>query len=260
MPQTKNFCGLNISHAAQFEEFRTHVVAERNPVKRSHNQNQKPEAATIDASNQNHHIEHRERRPDFNEALHAGIPELAEIPLNAANDDSKKCSKHRQKQAKADTDAEPMNQSSQHVATIAVGSKPVPCTRRKRRRSLFVQVRLQRVMRNRRHQRPYFRTAPSTGEPFGGILFAFLNSRKELAIILLRLVLPTKVFFAVTHKRRKVALTFVTQIKRFVIHRPWTCKRKQVRHHKHQERPKGPFILTEASKSFQGFLCLEKLH
>ena len=260
VPQSQHLRGLNISHAAQFEKFCTHVVAERNPVERSHNQNQKPEAATIDASNQNHHIEHRERRPNFNEALHAGIPELAEIPLNAANDDSEKCPQHRQKQAKADADAEPMNQSSKHIAAIAVGAQPVPCTRRKRRSSLFVQVRLQGVMGNRRHQRPNIRTATSAGEPFGGIFFAFLNRRKELAVILLRLVFPAKILFAVAHKRRKIVFAFVTQEKRFVIYRPWTCKRKQICHDKHQKRPESPFILTEASKSFQGFLCLEKLH
>ena len=251
---------LHISHASQFQEFRTHVIAERNPVERGHNQNQKPETAAVNATDQNHHVKHRERRPNFNETLHARIPELAEIALNTANHNAQEGSQHRQEQTEANANAESVNQAGQHVAAIAVGSEPMPRTRRKRRRSVFAQVRLQGVMGNRRHNRPNFGAATSTRKAFSRIFFTFAHRRKQLAVIGLSLVFSAKVRFTIADKCRKISLSLVAHQERFVINGPGARERQQVRHHKHDQRPKRTLIFTKAFQSIQGFLCQANFH
>ena len=64
-------------------------------------------------------------------------------------------------------------------------------------------------MSNGRHNRPNFGAATGTGKTFGCIFFAFLHHGKELPVILLRLVFPAKIFFAVTYESRKIRLAFV---------------------------------------------------
>ena len=218
--------GLHIGHASQLQKFRTHIVAERNPVESGHDQNQKPETAPVNATDQNHHIKHRKRRPDFDKTLHARIPELAEIPLDTTDDNPEERPKNRQKQAKADANAKTVNQARKYIATVTVCSEPMPCTRRKRRRTIFTQVGLQRVVSDWRHHRPIIRAAPRTRKAFGGIFFALTNRREQFCIILFRLVFPAKIFFAVAHECREIGLAFVTQEKRLVIHRPRTRERK----------------------------------
>ena len=260
VPHSQHLGGLHIGHAAQLQEFRTHVVAERNPVESGHDQNQQPETAPVNAPDQNHHVEHRQRRPNFDKTLHARIPELAEIPLDTTDDNPKESPENRQKQAKADANAKTVNQARKYIATVAVCPEPMIRTRCKRRRSIFTQVGLQRVMSDRRHHRPIIRAATRTRKAFGGIFFAFLNSREQFCVILFRLVFPTKIFFAIAHECREIGLAFVSQEKRFIVHRPRARERKQVRHHQHHQRPERPLVLAEPLQTVQGLCRYTEFH
>ena len=111
MPKAKHLRGHHIRHAAELQEFRAHVVAERKPVERRHNQNQKPETAAVNTADENHHVKHRERRPNFDHTLYARIPELSEVALDAADDNAEERPEHGQEQTKADANAEPVNQA-----------------------------------------------------------------------------------------------------------------------------------------------------
>ena len=180
--------------------------------------------------------------------------------MNTANHDAEEGSEHRQQQAKANAYAEPMNQAGKHVTAVTIGSKPMPSTGRKGRRSVFTQVGLQRVMCYRGHNRPNFGAATGTGKALGGIFFAFAHRGKQLAIIGFGLVFAAKVRIAVAHKRRKIRLALVTHQERFVVNRPGTRERQQIRHHKHHQRPKRPLVLAEALQAIQRFLCQPKFH
>ena len=119
-----------------------------------------------------------------------------------------------------------MNQARKNVAAVAVGTEPVTCARRKRGRTVFAQVRLQGVMRNRGHNRPHFGAAACTGKALGGIFLAFAHIGKNLRVIGFRLVFPAKIRIAVPHERREIRLALGTQHERFIIDSPWTRERK----------------------------------
>ena len=146
--------------------------------------------------------------------------------MNAANHNAQEGAEQSQKQTETNANTEPVNQASQHIATVAVGTKPMPCTRRKRRCSLFTQVSLKRVVRNRRHYRPNFGTATRTGKTIGGIFFAFAHRFKKLAIIGFGLVFSAKVRIAIAHKSREKGLSLVAHQERFIVNSPGARERQ----------------------------------
>jgi len=97
-------------HIFYFEKFRPHIIAKAYPTKSRHNHSQKPKPLTINAAEQNNHIQKRKRSPNFDYPLKNHIRLSAQISLNAAYHYAKKSPYQREQKAKAHANPEPVDQ------------------------------------------------------------------------------------------------------------------------------------------------------
>ncbi len=124
----------HIDEVARAEGLGPHHAHERGPAEEQHDAQEPPEIGLDHAREDDEEEEHRQSRPDLDEALAQEVDLAAEIALHQPREHAHDRAQHGEHQAEQHRDAEAVDEAGRHVARLVVGAEPIAQRRRRRRR------------------------------------------------------------------------------------------------------------------------------
>jgi len=115
----------HIFQVTSAEELGTHHVDQAHPGKQQHDAQQPPEVRLHEAGQDDQQEQHRQARPDFQEALAEQVDPAAVEALQGTGEHADQRADQGQGQGKQHRHAEAVDDPCQHIAALIVGAQPV---------------------------------------------------------------------------------------------------------------------------------------
>ncbi|MNJ32736.1 hypothetical protein D3C77_274100 [compost metagenome] len=167
----------HVFKVASAQELGAYHIHQAHPREQQHDPQQPPEVRLHETGEDDQQVQHRQSRPDFQEALPDQVHPAAVKALQGAGDHADDRAEDGQGQGKQHRNTETIDDPCQHVAALVVGAQPVLRRRRGRGRDLEVVVDALVAERDRRPQHE----AVLGGEQLADVRALVVGFQRELA-------------------------------------------------------------------------------